>query len=1110
MANSFTSENNTIKEIVPFTYSEIEERVKEILLAKGFKDILYPGSNISQISDIMIYLIHVLNTNTAINLQEVLLPLAIKRSNVLFSARHLGYEPKKRTSFRYKLRINFKKRNDISDDQPYNFVLNKYTKFTSNGKNYYYLGDPIVIEDITNKNRFDKSFSIEVKEGILHKYEDEDILNIRAYVEETESGAYTKQNYIIPYRNVEEDGIELFLTYIDDYGTLIEKEKWKKHNSIMIDSSYKEVEKRFIVLENIFLEMPSIFFEIGGIGNPVRVNTLIQANVLVSSGSDGQASDTFETPDELKDKITVYMEDIVHYGTDEESIEEIKENAMIFHNSANRAVTALDYKAIVKSHESVRYGDIWGSEEEFFDTYLPGNILFSLFPQRTKREFLPVDPNKDYNKKDEFNPYKFQFSLQYMPRRPQINFLMDPSTNPVNRPINYLPRPANYIPKPDGWDDYAQGGVLPPEPVISPNPGEKPPIQYPPERANYFADPTAGGGVQPQLPDDWIENPNISGTFDGINPEPGLEIIQDPTFVEIFNNYIKTIPAADATIYINNDQAWYDDNETHGLNDSAAGGSFGGPAGSGTLYKEWLTKPEVIEYINWLKEDYLYRKSLAEHTEWESKRNLFQTYINYINSEEGIEYNNWFNSLNYTQQQEVLSYEEYLSKVERYNENKIEQDSILDNWYLRDDEIYRDPNTKIGETDKSVFSSLEQYRIMTMNFLHRQPAYCNFDFTINISNYELGKEVSEINQAVFDVIDNYFKNYIEKLGVNYFSSNLKRRVDEVLGDSTGVDISSSTDISLHRIMFDYFSSILSSQTTNKIILKFAFPFENMFSNGLDFDGYKILPNIDTENFILGRTKFTVQEPTESVTLGSGVNVSLNTGEVLMVLDGSKYKYYKSLEDRTSIDVDTENFEDDTKWEDLNTPIDIIRDDTVKVLRKGSSTYEYLYANEDIPQSNLYYVLDSINGGFDSTKWISTFSFNDAGGNPLTLQPLHLYVKKNAGGDYDIPNTFRTTDPYVQVPIYIGDPNDPNILDIEVGSYIIRNERFQHIEVHLEFEDKKADGQIIGAGKIPSNLTFTDYGFGYLNLKYPSTIDSTSNNIPFTANTIPRLRKVKFV
>lgn len=1099
-----------LKEIIPFTYDEIEQKVKDLLLSKGFKDIEYPGSNISQISDIMTYLTHVLNTNTAINLQEVLLPLATKRVNVLFSARHLGYEPKRKTSYRYSLKINFKKRDNISDNEPYNFVLDKYTKFSSNGNDYYYMGEPVVVEDITNKNRFDKAFTIEVKEGVLHKYEDDDFLNIRAYAELTDSGSFTKQNYMIPYRDVEDNGIELFLTYVDDYGTLIEKEKWERYDSIMIDSSYNEVQKKFITLENIFLEMPSVFFEIGGIGNPVRINTLIQANVLVSKGSEGEAGEIFTVPDELKDQITVFTEDITHYGTDNETVAEIKENAMIYHNSANRAVTALDYKAIVKNHESVRYGDVWGSEEEFYNVFLPGNVLFSLFPQRTIRELIPTPINSEDNERDEYSTNKAQFDLQYMPRRPKMNFLADPSTNPVARPIDYIPRPSNYVEKPAGWDDYAQGGVLPPAPTISPNPGEKPVIQYPLTRANYFADPTAGGETQPQLPNDWIENPNISGTFDGVNPEPGLELIQDSTFVEIFNNYIKTIPDADASIYINNDQAWYDDESTHGLDDSAAGGSFGGAAESGTLYKEWLTKPEVIKYITWLKEDYLYRTSLAAYTEWESNRNEFQYYLEFLNSETGIEYTAWFNSLNQVQQDEVLAYETFLSNVKRYSENKKEQDSILDNWYLRNSEIYKNPDTKIDESDGTIFSSLEKYKIMTMNHEYRQPAYCNFDFKVRVINYDVGMKVADMNQAIFDVINSYFKNYIERLGTSYFSSNLKRRVDEVVGDVTGVEIDLTNDISLHKIMYDPFTALLYSQNINKIITKLAFPFENMFSNGLDFDGYDVLPNIDTNNFILGRTKFEVQEPQESATIGSGVTVTLNTGDIIMVQEASVYRYYRSLEDRPSIDVDSENFNDPTKWVDLNTKQDVIKNDTFKILRKGATEYEYLYVNEDMTQVNIFYIIDSINGGFDSTKWNSTFSFNGADGNPLTLKPLNLYVKKNVDGKYDVPNTFRTTDKFIEVPIYIGDASDSNVVEQEVGSYVIRNERYQHIEVHLEFEDEKDDGQVIGLGKIPANLTFTDYGFGYMDLVYPNTIEVSSDNIPFTAYTMPRLRQVKFL
>ncbi len=89
--------------VLPYDQGEIEAVMKKLLYEYGITDVMYPGSNISQLSAVVSYAIASLNINTAINLQETLLPLATKRSNILFGARQLGYEPKQKKSYIYRI-----------------------------------------------------------------------------------------------------------------------------------------------------------------------------------------------------------------------------------------------------------------------------------------------------------------------------------------------------------------------------------------------------------------------------------------------------------------------------------------------------------------------------------------------------------------------------------------------------------------------------------------------------------------------------------------------------------------------------------------------------------------------------------------------------------------------------------------------------------------------------------------------------------------------------------------------------------------------------------------------------------------------------------------------
>ena len=73
-----------LTETIPFNFDEIYSAVSTKLAEKGY-DAIYEGSNTAQLVTAMSYLVSMLNANTAANINEMLLPLAQKRNNILIS-----------------------------------------------------------------------------------------------------------------------------------------------------------------------------------------------------------------------------------------------------------------------------------------------------------------------------------------------------------------------------------------------------------------------------------------------------------------------------------------------------------------------------------------------------------------------------------------------------------------------------------------------------------------------------------------------------------------------------------------------------------------------------------------------------------------------------------------------------------------------------------------------------------------------------------------------------------------------------------------------------------------------------------------------------------------
>jgi hypothetical protein len=373
-----------ITETVPFNFDELYNGLKTKFQEKGYDTA--EGSNTSQLITAMAYLTSMLNVNTAVNINETILPLATKRNNALQDARALGYEIQHKQSYSYMLTVAL---------SAGNHTIPKYSEFTVGGKTYYYMGKQIDIIDWVEG----ATLQLLIIEGSLHKYTEDAALSVTITNVINDAGETVPQYYIdIPYADVEEGGIEVFVTYYDDYGNLVSKEKWYRSEHFMIDAD-TALNKQYVRLDNIEFKTPRIYFTLAGVGNGIRLGSIVEMNVLTTTAQDGAIADltAIDSVQHIIDGATIVGIELINEGADEESIESIKLNAPKFYNSANRAVTKSDYEAICNRQSSVETSLVWGGDDEF--PKCPGHIWFSFLPT--------ASVNRSFTS-DEF---KFQFLL---------------------------------------------------------------------------------------------------------------------------------------------------------------------------------------------------------------------------------------------------------------------------------------------------------------------------------------------------------------------------------------------------------------------------------------------------------------------------------------------------------------------------------------------------------------------------------------------------------------------------------------------------------------------------------------------------------------------------
>lgn len=356
--------------ITELDFDEIKKNLKNFLKSytdengnQVFTDYEFEGSSLSVLIDLLAYNTHYNAYYTNMLANEMFLDSAIKRESVVSIAKHLGYTP---TSIRgARALVTF----DVADPtgNPDTLTLEKYTPFTTtideNSLTFVNL-DPITIEKENGIYRFS---NVEIVEGTPVEYVH------RVYV------PGPAEKYEIPNDNIDTTSLRVVVQNSFSDTTSISF-------NLAEDITTVGATSNVFYLEESSTGKYQIYFGDNVLGKKLSPGNLIRLQYLISNGSDGNISGTIEQSFSSSAVIgggTITGEIVATQnstgGAPKESIDSIKFKAPKFFASYNRAVTAMDYKAIIQTnYPTIESIAVWGGEDNSPPIY--GKVFISLKP----------------------------------------------------------------------------------------------------------------------------------------------------------------------------------------------------------------------------------------------------------------------------------------------------------------------------------------------------------------------------------------------------------------------------------------------------------------------------------------------------------------------------------------------------------------------------------------------------------------------------------------------------------------------------------------------------------------------------------------------------------
>jgi len=353
-------------QVANLDFEDIKVALKDYLRAQSdFTDYDFEGSTLATLIDTLAYNTYYTAFNTNMVVNELFIDSATLRDNVVAIAKQLGYTPKSITAPVAYISFTVTYANPTNDTE---LLLKKGTGFVANYNNtlYQYVAEKDIKGQVSNGVA--TFINAPVKEGTL-------LTNTF-----TVNSALRGQRYILDNQNIDTNTISV---RVFPSGSSLNEPYLLAENILGVDGNSK-----VFFLDEIEDQRYEIIMGDGVLGKKVENGSRIEVSYLTTAGpaSNGVKSFIFSGVLENKDgaspnNISVNLTSSVASSGGEalEDISKIKFNAPKSYGAQDRAVTAQDYGAIIRTiYPATSDIIVFGGEDQVPPEY--GKVFIVLKP----------------------------------------------------------------------------------------------------------------------------------------------------------------------------------------------------------------------------------------------------------------------------------------------------------------------------------------------------------------------------------------------------------------------------------------------------------------------------------------------------------------------------------------------------------------------------------------------------------------------------------------------------------------------------------------------------------------------------------------------------------
>jgi len=342
-------------EISQLDFDGIKDNLKTFLSQQDeFTDYDFEGSGMNVLLDVLAYNTHYLGYNANMLANEMYLDSADQRSSVVSLAKQVGYTP--RSSAAAKSTIDVV----VNNASGPSLTMARGTKFTTtvDGTNYSFVNNADVV--ISPSNGVYKFSNLDIFEGTY--------LNYRY----TANTSDTDQRFIIPNDNVDTTTLTIKVQESSSDSTT---NTYKLTSGVTgIDSTSK-----VYFLQEVENGRYEVYFGDGVIGQAIADGNIVILDYISCNRDESNGATSFTLSGNVGgfNDVTITTLNNASNGSGPETIKSIKYNAPRDYSAQDRAVTAEDYKVLVKSiYANAQSVQVYGGEDAAIPDY--GKVYISI------------------------------------------------------------------------------------------------------------------------------------------------------------------------------------------------------------------------------------------------------------------------------------------------------------------------------------------------------------------------------------------------------------------------------------------------------------------------------------------------------------------------------------------------------------------------------------------------------------------------------------------------------------------------------------------------------------------------------------------------------------